>query len=215
MKNLQQMNNITDLKNKNKCDLPLQYMEYSLSADDQRQIDEKNRLVPIAFSSSEEIENFFGAMILDHNEKSVRLDRANQGRMPALYNHDRNLHLGTVQNITLGKDGKGRGVVKFAKNAFAEEKFQDVINGDLTSVSVGLRVHEVVLERESKTDGEVMRAIDWEPLEASFVTMPRDIAVGVSRDEAELNQVIIRREAKCLTKRVNKVIQRRKTVLIK
>jgi len=191
-----------------KCDSVI-YRDFSLEKVERQDIDEEKRLVPIAFSSEEPIEDFFGNTILDHNKESVRLDRANTGLMPVLFNHNRDMHLGKMIDVTLEKDGKGRGFAKFAKNPIAEEKFQDVLNGDLIGISVGFRLHELVLESHSDA-GDVMRAIDWEPLEASFVTMPRDISVGVGRSE---QQTIIRKEVpEC--QKTKKINQRSNTLII-
>lgn len=149
---------------------------------DQSHINKEARTVPIAFSSEAVVERFFGNEILDHSEKSVRLDRL-RAAGPLLLNHDTDTQIGVVQEVKIEKDGVGRAVVRFSKSQRAEEIFQDVLDGIRSSISVGYRIHEAVLE--SQKDGvSTFRAVDWEPLEISMVSVPADVTVGVGRSDA-------------------------------
>ena len=140
------------------------------------------RTVPLAFSSETPVDRWFGAEILDHAASSVRLGRlANAG--PLLVDHDHTRQIGVIEQITLGTDRVGRALVRFGKSAAAEEIYQDVKDGIRQHVSVGYRVHKMVLESK-QGDAESYRATDWEPLEISMVSVPADASVGVGRAAA-------------------------------
>jgi HK97 family phage major capsid protein/HK97 family phage prohead protease len=144
--------------------------------------DDAARTVPLAFSSETPVDRWFGAEILDHAASSVRLGRlANAG--PLLVDHDHTRQIGVIEQITLGTDRVGRALVRFGKSAAAEEIYQDVKDGIRQHVSVGYRVHKMVLESK-QGDAESYRATDWEPLEISMVSVPADASVGVGRAAA-------------------------------
>lgn len=142
-------------------------------------IDEEKRTCEIAFSSEDPYERWWGIEILDHGKTSIRLGRLKNGA-PLLWMHDSKAHIGIVEKVIIGEDRVGRAVVRFGKGQLANEKFQDVIDGILTKVSVGYIIHDMVLE--SKTgDVSTFRVSDWEPLEISMVSIPADDTVGVGR----------------------------------
>ena len=142
-------------------------------------IDEENRTVRLSFSSEEPVERFFGSEVLSHNPKAVRMDRLN-GSAPLLWNHDASDQVGRVEQASI-EDGRGFAVVRFSKSARAEELYQDVVDGIVQNVSVGYRIHEM----EQEGDKEIYRATDWEPHEISFVSIPADPTVGISRSVGE------------------------------
>lgn len=148
---------------------------------DRASIDEKARTVEMAFSSEMPVERYFGSEVLDHSPSSVRLGRLNNGA-PLLLNHDTGEQIGVVESATIGKDRKGRAVVRFSRSEDGEEIFQDVKDGIRRLVSVGYRIHKQVTE--SKPGGvEIVRVMDWEPYELSIVAIPADDSVGVGRGE--------------------------------
>lgn len=146
-------------------------------------VDEQARTVELAFSSEAPVARWFGAEVLDHSPASIRMDRIrNSG--PVLLDHDTSRHIGVVQSVEIGQDRVGRAVVRFGKSAAAQEAFQDVVDGIRQHISVGYRVHKMVLERKEE-DEETYRATDWEPLEISLVAVPADATVGVGRAAPE------------------------------
>lgn len=156
-------------------------------------IDEENRTVRLSFSSEEPVERFFGSEVLSHSPESVRMDRLN-GSAPLLWNHDASDQVGRVEQASI-EDGRGYAVVRFSKSARAEELYQDVVDGIVQNVSVGYRIHEM----QQQGDQEIYRATDWEPHEISFVSIPADPTVGISRSVGEhqtrvLTQNIIEEE---------------------
>ncbi len=142
-------------------------------------INEEARTVELAFSSEAPVARWFGDEILDHDPKSIRLGRLNDGG-PVLVDHDGTDHVGVVEQVVISGDRMGRAQVRFGKSARAEEIWQDVKDGIRKSVSVGYRIHKMALE--SETDGmESYRATDWEPYEISMVSVPADAQVGIGR----------------------------------
>lgn len=141
-------------------------------------INQENRTVRLSFSSEAPVERFFGKEILDHGKDSVRLDRLLNGG-PLLLNHDTGLQIGVVEGAALSKK-KGSAEVRFSKSELAEDVFRDVVDGIRRNVSVGYRIHKMILESEEE-DEPTYRATDWEPLEVSIVPIPADASVGVGR----------------------------------
>ena len=150
---------------------------------DTRSIDDEARTVDLAFSSNEPYRRWFGDEILGHSASEVRLDRLNNAAA-VLVNHDSGDQVGVIESARVDKDGKGRAMVRFGKSARASEIFQDVKDGIRQLVSVGYRVHQMVLEKASD-DGDVYRVTDWEPHEVSIVSVPADATVGVGRSDSD------------------------------
>jgi HK97 family phage major capsid protein/HK97 family phage prohead protease len=150
----------------------------------------ENRSIDLSFSSEAPVERYFGYEILDHSPGSVRLDRMRNGG-PLLVDHDRTDLAGVIEDISIGSDRKGRAVARFGKSARAEEIYNDVLDGIRSNVSVGYRIHKMILEKEEDDVG-TYRATEWEPVEISLVSIPADTTVGVGRGEGteyEINVV--------------------------
>ncbi len=145
-------------------------------------VNEEARTVELSFSSEEPAQRAFGTEVLDHASESVRLQRLNTGGA-LLVDHNTSDQVGVVEKAYLGSDRRGRAVVRFSRSARAEEIFRDVIDGIRSSISVGYRILKAVVERNGKD--EIYRAVDWEPLEISLVSVPMDVSVGVGRTHSE------------------------------
>lgn len=143
------------------------------------EIDDTARTVLLAFSSETPVDRWFGAEVLDHTASSVRLGRLNNAG-PLLMDHDSTCQIGVIEQVTLGQDRVGRALVRFGKSDDAEEIFQDVKDGIRQHVSVGYRVHKMILESK-QGNTETYRATDWEPMEISIVSVPADASVGIGR----------------------------------
>lgn len=146
-------------------------------------VDQEKRTVELSFSSEEPVKRWFGKEILDHNPKSIRLDRLESGAN-LLIDHNWNDVIGVVESVRIDpEEKKARAVVRFGKSVRAEEIFQDVLDGIRKNVSVGYIVHNFNEESEDDDKLETYRAVDWEPMEISLVSVPADITVGVDRSE--------------------------------
>lgn len=168
---------------------------------DRAAVDTENRTIPLSFSSEAPVERWFGNEILDHSKKAVRLDRLKTGG-PLLVDHNSEDQVGVIEQVSIGTDRKGQAVVRFGKSARAAEIYQDVLDGIRQNVSVGYRIHSMILEEEKKDGPSTYRANDWEPYEVSIVSIPADTSVGVGRaeegEEKEI-QIILKEERRMET----------------
>jgi HK97 family phage major capsid protein len=164
---------------------------------DRASVNAESRTVDMAFSSQKPCERWWGVEVLDHSPGCVRMDRMNDGA-PLLNSHDMTKQIGVIESASLGVDGVGRCKVRFSKNADAQEVFADVVDGIKSKVSVGYQVHNMVEMKPDEMNEEqkqmcldngtkCYRVNDWEPLEASIVSIPADSSVGVGRDLTNQN----------------------------
>lgn len=142
-------------------------------------INEETRTVELSFSSEEPYVRWWGTEILDHSANAIRLARLNNGAA-LLMDHNTRDQVGVVERARI-QGRKGLATVRFGKSARAQEVFEDVKDGIRKLVSVGYRIHELILEKEKDGEG-TYRATDWEPYEISIVAVPADPSVGVGRD---------------------------------
>ncbi len=148
-------------------------------------VDAESRTVELSFSSDLPYKRWWGTEVLDHGD-GADFSRLNNAAA-LLWNHDWDKQIGVVESAQV--DGsKGIAKVRFSKSAEGEEAWQDVQDGIKRNVSVGYRVLEMVLEKESEEDGEEYRVTKWAPYEISLVSVPADATVGVGR-EAEKDLV--------------------------
>jgi len=148
---------------------------------DRESLDPEKKTVSLSFSSEAPVDRYFGSEILDHSPSSVRMGRMTDGA-PLLLQHDPDNQIGVIESARIDADRKGRAVVRFSRSEKGKEIWQDVMDGIRSKVSVGYMVHDLVLESK-KGEAEVYRVTDWEPLEASLVSIPADMSVGVGRSK--------------------------------
>jgi HK97 family phage major capsid protein/HK97 family phage prohead protease len=141
------------------------------------------RTVELAFSSEEPYDRWWGREILSHARSAVRLQRLEGGRHPLLVDHSTRDQVGVVERAWIGDDRRARAVVRFGRSPRANEIFQDVQDGIRSLVSVGYRIHDMVLAK-SGDQGDEYLVDDWEPYEVSIVAVPADPTVGVGRSDA-------------------------------
>ena len=153
---------------------------------DRGAVDEEKRTVSLAFSSEEPYRRWFGVEILGHEKDEIDLEFMASGRAPLLAGHDPGDQIGVIEKAWIDPDRKGRAVVRFGRSARADELFQDVIDGIRGNVSVGYRIGEMQLVKETDDGDDTYRVTRWTPLEASLVAVPADPTVGIGR-ELELN----------------------------
>ena len=156
---------------------------------DREAINTETRTVDLAFSSEEPVERWFGSEILDHNPQAIRLGRLNGGGA-VLVDHDPSDHVGVVETVSIDSDRVGRATVRFGNSARATEIFNDVQDGIRKHISVGYRIHRMVMEDEKEGE-ESYRALDWEPYEVSIVSIPADASVGIGRSEESNHKTLI------------------------
>ena len=142
-----------------------------------------SRRVALAFSSETPVERFWGVEVLGHAPGECDLSRFEGGRGPLLLDHNPSQPIGVVESAEVGPDKIGRAIVRFGKSARAEEVLQDVLDGIRNNVSVGYEVKKLLQESADRRDS--FRAIEWQPLEISLVSVPADATVGIGREAAE------------------------------
>ena len=157
-----------------------------------RAIDEDSRRVRIAVSSETPVQRSFGMEVLDHSPESIDLSFLNSGRAPLLLDHDPEKQIGVIESVELdGADRVLRSVVRFGKGALANEVFNDVADNIRGNISVGYNISK--LERKDK-DTYVARS--WSPMEASIVSIPADVTVGVGRSGESSTKPVIKTDFK-------------------
>jgi HK97 family phage major capsid protein len=150
-------------------------------------IDEETRRVRIAISSEEPVSRQFGMEVLEHSKEAIDLSFLASGRAPLLLDHDPEKQIGVIESVDLdGSARRLRATVRFGKSALAREAFDDVMDGIRANISVGYAINK--LERKDK---DTYVAKSWRPMEASLVSIPADVTVGVGRSsEPSPNPVI-------------------------
>jgi HK97 family phage major capsid protein/HK97 family phage prohead protease len=131
--------------------------------------------VKFSLSSEHPVERGFGMEVLSHKPGSIRMDRLTRGTMPLLVNHNWDDPVGMVDTGEV-RDGK----LNVTAHLFDTDRAREVsawLAGGLRNVSVGYRIHDA---EEDRSSGE-FRVTDWEPYEASLVTVPADPTVGLGR----------------------------------
>jgi HK97 family phage major capsid protein len=157
---------------------------------DMSPIDEESRTVKIALSSEEPVARSFGNEVLDHGKESIDLSFLASGRAPLLLDHDPEKQIGVIKSVQLDENARRlRAEVRFGKGELAREAFSDVVDGIRANISVGYSIGK--MERDVD-DKETYRAKSWKPVEASLVSIPADMTVGVGRSGKADNKPVIR-----------------------
>ena len=151
-------------------------------------INAEKRTVQIAISSEEPVERSFGMEVLEHSAEAMDLSFLASGRAPLLLDHDPEKQIGVIESVELdGNTRRLRAKVRFGKGALADEAFTDVVDGIRANISVGYSIGK--LERDPRTPNTYL-AKKWRPVEASLVSIPADVTVGVGRSGETSTQTI-------------------------
>lgn len=116
---------------------------------------------------------------LDHDPQGCDLTRITAGTA-LLFNHDRNAHLGLITKPELG-GGKCHVEAKISEAPDCESHRMRIKEGILKDSSVGYELIDDG-EEDGEIDGIPVYRFKWRPFEASLVTIPADISVGVGRE---------------------------------
>jgi len=136
-------------------------------------------------------DDFYGVYIEELSTKAgdVRLERMQAGSVPALDSHS-SYSLRSILGTVI-KGNETHATVKFSGRDDVKDIVQDIKDGVIRNISVGYRVHEYEDVTEDEDEIRTLRAIDWEPLEVSFVAVPADGGAGV-RSEIKTNRCVIK-----------------------
>ncbi len=142
-------------------------------------IDEEARTVEVAFSSETPVPRWFGDEVLDHSPGAMSQERLSNGA-PVLWNHDKDVQIGVVEESRIDGDRTGRAKLRFSKSGRAAEIWADIVDGVIRHVSVGYFIRAIKTEeREGQRDKVTIT--EWEPYEISMTSVPADPTVGVGR----------------------------------
>lgn len=172
-------------------------------------LNEEDRTVELTWSTGSQVrrvdwwteKEWIEELSLD--EEHVNLDRLNAGA-PLLPNH-RNYSLddviGVVEKAWV-ENGTGHALVRFSDREDVEEIFKEVKSGILRNISVGYNVNKFEKLEEKQNDLSVYRAVDWEPMEISLVTIPADSGAQVRSEDVNHSVEIINDEVNQMTDKV-------------
>lgn len=156
--------------------IPLQLREGELCAIEKRDAGSgKATRLSFALSSETKVERWFGNEILSHDKSAIRMGRIAKRAMPLLFNHNPGDPVGMVESGEI-RGGRLHVDATLFDTPRAREVAQ-MLDGGLRNVSVGYRIYDAT---EDKKSGDVT-VTDWEPYEASIVTIPADASVGLGR----------------------------------
>lgn len=151
----------------------------------------EERKVSFSFMTEDPCPNWDVSEVCLCGEGNVDLTRYHNGVMPLLFNHNRDIVIGSVDNIEFA-DGAVRATCTLDKDDEAEKIYQKVKSGSLKGVSVGYRRLNVVKVREGESyegktyDEDVFVTYRWQPYEVSIVSCPADPKCSVGRELNDL-----------------------------
>lgn len=128
-------------------------------------------------------------------KQNVDLTRFKNGVMPLLFNHDRNVVLGKISNVTF-ENKRAVAEVVFDNDEETDKIFKKVLSGSLRGVSVGYcRIHTVRVNAGCEYKGVKYDATTdvtdlWQPYEVSIVSCPADPDCGVGRELKDIEMEI-------------------------
>jgi HK97 family phage major capsid protein len=141
------------------------------------------RRIAMSISSETPVARSFGDEILVHSSEAIDLSFLNSGRAPLLLDHDPEKQIGVIESVSLDAEArKLRANVRFGKSALASEVYGDVADNIRGNVSIGYSINKMM----KSADGRSFRATSWRPMEASIVSIPADVTVGVGRSMEEI-----------------------------
>ena len=157
---------------------------------------EDRNTIDVTFSTGAKVKRFSFSDGEFYEELSLRPSHVQLGRFksgaPVLDNHGtaeslfgpsgvRGLDdiIGKVEDARLEKDGQGNRIgvatVRLTNRPEKAGVVQDIREGMISKVSIGYRVNKFEeLKQRSEDDLPILRAVDWEPMELSFVAIPAD-----------------------------------------
>ena len=169
-------------------------VEYRAIHMDKGPIDEEKRTAMIALSSEEPVERSFGMEVLEHSEEAIDLSFLASGRAPLLMDHDPKQQIGVIESVELDSETRRlRAKVRFGRNGIAAEAFGDVLDGIKANISVGYSI-----ARMEKRGKDTYVAKSWRPVEASLVSIPADVTVGVGRSDEPSQTITVTDNSKVI-----------------
>lgn len=171
------------------------------------EVDEANRTAKFTFMTEAPCDNWFVPESCLCEKENVDLKRFKNGVLPLLFNHNRDVIIGKVTNVTF-EDKRAVAEVIFDNDEDTDKIFKKVLSGSLRGVSVGYcRIHTVRVNAGMEYKGVKYDAITdvtdlWQPYEVSIVSCPADPDCGVGRELNSIEMEIKESEEKAMEKDV-------------
>lgn len=140
--------------------------------------------------------SFFGGQFietLDVSARALRLERLNAGA--AVLDSHNMYELGAaLGSVVPGSvrvaGGRGTARIRLSDAGDVADTVSKIRDGHLRSVSVGYFVHTYERLTADGNEPDELRAIDWEPVEISFVSVPADPGAQVRLEETDMTRII-------------------------
>ncbi len=159
-------------------------------------VNEDKRTVDVVFSTGSRVLRYRYdrgrySEELSIDTKHMDLSRLNGGA-PVLDSHsfyNLGAQLGVVERAWVA-DGVAMATLRLSARDDVEPVWQDIRDGIIRNVSVGYSVQKYeITKNEDKPDE--YRAVEWQPFEISFVTVPADADAGVRQNSQNLTPCIL------------------------
>lgn len=146
---------------------------------------EEERTVEVVFSTGSRVKRYSYEDGFFWEELSLKRNHVNLKRLkagaPVLDNHGTSFmgvaglkdQIGRVLDAWVDGE-KGYAKIKLSGREEVAGIIQDIREGIICNISVGYRVKRFKEQKETFEDLPILRAIDWEPMEVSFVAIPAD-----------------------------------------
>lgn len=119
---------------------------------------------------------------------AVDMSRLQSGSAAVLIDHNRcsvTSQIGVVESASI-VDGEGRATLRLSQRDEVAGIVKDILGGIIRNISVGYTVQRYQID-EGVGEVPVYRAVEWQPNEISFVTVPAD-ATATTRNSPESTQ---------------------------
>lgn len=158
-------------------------------------VEEESRKLRFSFMTEAPCNNWYVPEVCLCAKKNVDLTRFENGVMPMLFNHNRDVVIGRIDKIEF-KDGKVVAEATIDADEEADKYFKKILSGSLKGISVGyMRLNTVRVLKGTSYKGltfdEDMDVTDkWQPYEISLVSCPADPECAVGRGLTDKNITI-------------------------
>ena len=159
------------------------------------EVDEASRTAKFTFMTEAPCDNWFVPESCLCEKENCDLKRFNNNVMPLLFNHNRDVVIGKISNVTF-ENKRAIAEVVFDNDEETDKIFKKVLSGSLRGVSVGyMRLHTVRVNAGSEYRGVKYDATTdvtdlWQPYEVSIVSCPADPDCGVGRELRDIEMEI-------------------------
>lgn len=140
-----------------------------------------SRTVEAVLSAGTAVQRLYFTEELEISDGAIDLSRAEAGLVCLLDTHNQfevGAVLGTVSNVRI-TNGQLVGRLAFGATDRAREVEGMVARGELRGVSIGYKVNTWDIRKTDNDGRETWRAVRWELLEVSLVSVPADANAGV------------------------------------